>query len=83
MINSLDELVQYSEDVAKASPSISQKLRIRRPGLQSDEIAALKKLLPGIPESYVSVVESVAIDGITYARLFSVVAKFNGKFFSA
>jgi len=64
MIDSLDDLVRYSEEVAKASPLISKKVQIVRPGCQPEVVAALRQLLPGLPESYLSVAESIAIDGI-------------------
>src|ERR1041384_7109156 len=64
MIESLDDLIRYSEHVAIALPLIADRVRIVRPGCQPDVLAVLKQVLPGLPESYLSVVRSIAIDAI-------------------
>ena len=64
-INNLDELVRYSKQVAHRVPLIAKRVRIERPGCRSDVIAALRQMVPGLPDSYVSIVASVRIDGIS------------------
>jgi hypothetical protein len=65
MIDSLDALIQYTERVAQASPLIARRVQITRPGCEPDTIAVLRKAFPGLPDSYTSVLESIAIDGIS------------------
>ena len=65
MIRNLDELIRYSEQVANSLPLIANKVRIVRIGSQPGIIATLTQVLPRLPESYLSVVESIAIDGIS------------------
>jgi len=64
MIGNLDELVAYAERTANALPELSEEIRILRPGCPPDLIATLRETLPGLPESYLSVLEAIAIDGI-------------------
>jgi hypothetical protein len=65
VINNLDDLVRYTEQRAKVRPLIARRVRITRPGFQPHIIAALRQEFPGLPDGYVSVAESVAIDGIS------------------
>jgi hypothetical protein len=46
-------------------PLIAKRVHIRRPGCPPDVISALRGTFPGLPESYLSVAESLAIDGIS------------------
>jgi hypothetical protein len=48
MIHNLDDLVQYTEQLAIDSPLIAEKVRILRPGCSPDEVALLKNILPGL-----------------------------------
>jgi len=64
MIRNFDDLLAYTGTLAAASPEIAAETRIVRPGCAPHVIAALERALPGLPESYLSVLASLAIDGI-------------------
>ena len=64
MIRDLDDLVAYTDQAANALPDLAAEIRIVRPGYPPDVIVALSQALPGLPKSYLAVVESIAIDGI-------------------
>lgn len=64
MIASLDELIAFSRRLGEALPELRESIVIGRPGCSPEAVNALAKKLPGLPESYLSVIKTVRLDGI-------------------
>ena len=64
MISDLNDLISYTEKLASILPQLSDEIRIYRPGCPSDVIVALRQMVPRLPDSYLSVVESIEINGV-------------------
>lgn len=65
MIFTLNDLIAYTHTQASVAPAtVADELRITRPGCTENELRCLSKALPGIPESYLSVIGSMNINGV-------------------
>ncbi len=67
MIETLEDLVVHLERVAEAEPepALAEELVLRPPGCSEGDVARLMALLPGLPESYLSVLRRFALGGVT------------------
>jgi hypothetical protein len=63
MIRTLDELVAFTERLAAEDPELADVLRIERPGCSPEEVEELKSMVPGIPDSYLQVVQAIRVNG--------------------
>jgi hypothetical protein len=64
VITSLDDLVAFTRSLGDALPELRDRIVLHRPGCSSEAIIVLAETLPGIPESYLSIVRSLRLDGI-------------------
>jgi hypothetical protein len=64
MIASLDELIAFTRRLGDALPELRESIVIYQPGCSPGAVNALARKLPGMPESYLSVIKAVRLDGI-------------------
>ncbi len=65
MIDTLEDLVAHLERAAEAEPALADELVLQEPGCSDEELARLNALLPGLPESYLSILQRIALGGVT------------------
>ncbi len=65
MIETLEDLVVHLERVVEAEPDLAEEIVLRSPGCTEDEIARLREVLPGLPESYLSILRRFILGGVT------------------
>jgi hypothetical protein len=64
VIESLEDLAGHLERAAEAEPALAEESVLRPPGCSEDEIARLVARLPGLPESYLSVLRRFALGDV-------------------
>jgi hypothetical protein len=64
MITSLDELVAFTRRLGAALPELRKRRVINRPGCSLEAVSALAEKLPGVPDSYLSVIKAIRLDGV-------------------
>lgn len=71
VIRNLEELVAFSERVGDALPELRKSIVIGRPGCSLEAVNTLLKKLPGMPDSYLSAIKAIRLEGIAvgYFRL--------------
>jgi hypothetical protein len=64
VITSIDELAAFTRTLADKLPELRDSIVLQQPGYPQDALDFLSSELPGIPQSYLSVVKSFRLDGI-------------------
>lgn len=65
MISSLKELIDYTEQAAAAYPRLADEIRIRWRAEPRRFASELGQQLPGMPRSYLAVLDALDFDGVT------------------
>jgi hypothetical protein len=64
MIANIDELISYTQKLGDALPELRDSIVLQKPGCSAKITDNLKRVLPGIPESYVTVIKEVELNGV-------------------
>ena len=64
MIYNLEELIAFSKSRSYPSPLLRKISVFERPGCSVDEINAIKRALPGIPQNYLDIITAVELNDI-------------------
>jgi hypothetical protein len=63
MLKTLEDLIQHSARMADRLPAIESEVRLSVPGVSASEAARILSALPGLPDSYMRVAESITLCG--------------------
>jgi hypothetical protein len=64
VIRDLDDLENYALQRAEAAPAIAERVRLVRPGLETEQVHTLQQELPGIPPRYLECVKRYALERV-------------------
>jgi len=69
MINNLDELKLYTEEVATKFPAIASEIKLCSPGCSKEQLATLKQEVPQLPQEYLDIANQVQLVAVSIGQL--------------
>jgi hypothetical protein len=69
MINTLDDVVEYTQRRGKALPELRDEIVVTQPGCSDADMVQLTEVLPGLPDNYLSVIRRLKVNGVSIGSL--------------